>query len=229
MRFSPKTEDDVRPSFLLKPGECDFTVVNAEDQTSTAGNDMIKLTLEVYDAEGRKAVIFDYLLESMAQKLRHFCYGTNQGQRYEQGDLTAADCDGKSGRCIVRTEKDKTGEYPDKNKIADYVAAPRPAPARQPTSPTSANGNGHAAPPSAAQIAKREAWEAWKHTNAGLSTAELQETFGASVKAYFKGKPPEIIEPREWKQYVADGFVRRQVESPLEPAGAAFKDDDIPF
>ena len=44
---------------------------------------------------------------------------------------------GRTGRCKLNVQKDKTGQYPDKNGIADYLksktpnAAPKPAAARQ--------------------------------------------------------------------------------------------------
>lgn len=136
MRFQPKTEKEVAEAGLLAKGTYDFEVTEASEKQSKAGNDMVELIVAVYDAEGRSRKIFDWLVDSdgSAYKIRHFAESTDMLAQYEKGELRSMDMVGKTGKCAVIIKKDKTGEYPDKNAIADYIkgngslAAQPPAP-----------------------------------------------------------------------------------------------------
>lgn len=119
MKFQPKTENEIANENLIEPGEYDFEVVAAFDKVSKSGNDMIELKLRVF-AE-RERVINDFLLEKIAYKLRHFAEATGLLDTYNSGDLIADDCVGKAGRVKIGIQKDKTGAYPDKNTVNDYV------------------------------------------------------------------------------------------------------------
>lgn len=125
MKFTPLTEEEIASSGLMEDGLYKFTVLEAEDMVSKTGNDMIKLTLRVQDADGMMHKVFDYLLEKMKFKLRHFCEYTGLLDKYDSGNLTAADCIGKSGVCeiIVQAGQEKYdgGKYPDKNAVKDYI------------------------------------------------------------------------------------------------------------
>jgi len=149
MKFSPKTEKEVSQTKLLIPGECDFTVKSATDETSkTSGNEMIKLMLEVFDREGTSIIIYDYLVavDAMAFKIRHFAYAVGLGSRYESGDFDSFDCDGKSGKCKVRTQPEKDG-YPPKSVIADYIPLEEGSVAPKPKSAPPKTANPKAADP----------------------------------------------------------------------------------
>ena len=52
-------DDDGGGSFLLPEGKFSFEVAKAEQKTSKAGNDMIAITLHVYDGNGG-ATVFVY-------------------------------------------------------------------------------------------------------------------------------------------------------------------------
>jgi hypothetical protein len=136
MKIIPKTEAEVKTDFpVWKPGVYDFEIMEAEDTVSKNGNDMIKLKVAVYNDEGNFQNIFDYLLESVAYKLRHCAYACGIGTAYEAGELEAIDFLGKTGKCKVTIQKDKTGQYADKNGIGDYIV-PEPvetAPAKTAT------------------------------------------------------------------------------------------------
>ena len=121
MRFTPKTENEVAASGLLEKGIYDFQIVSAEDKESKSGNEMIVLKVNVFDDEGRSTLIFDYLLETVAYKIRHAAYACGLGDKYEGGQLLAEDFIDKTGKVKVGISKDKTGQYPDKNSISDYV------------------------------------------------------------------------------------------------------------
>ena len=136
MRFQPKTEAEIAAAGLWPVGEYDFEVKDASEETSSSGNDMIKLQLNVFNASGDKITVFDYLVhtEKSAYKVRHFAEATGMLPQYQRGDLEAIDCVYKTGRCKLAITKDKTGQYPDKNSVSDYVkavvAASLPAPRR---------------------------------------------------------------------------------------------------
>ncbi len=123
MNFKPKKDAELNEKYeqtLLPVGEYDFTVTKAVDCTSKNGNEMIKLELNIHIPEGGKTKVYDYLLESMPHKLKHFCEAVNLVAQYEAGNITAVLCKGLSGRCLIDIKVDKTGVYPDSNVVKDY-------------------------------------------------------------------------------------------------------------
>jgi hypothetical protein len=126
MQFAAKTESQIREESLIPEGEYDFTVVQAANKTSKAGNDMIQLDLDIF-VGGAERPMKDWLMEKMAFKLLHFCSATGLIAKYESGSLDAQDCVGKSGKLTV-VIKDGQGAYGKQNSIKDYVvpvAAPK--------------------------------------------------------------------------------------------------------
>lgn len=123
MKFNPKNDIELNNFKLLPRGEYYFEVIKAKDRVSSAGNEMIELELDVYADDGKKSRVFDYLLEIVAYKLKHFCQAVGLSNEYDIGNLSADMCIGRSGRCKVEIKHDKTGEYSDKNIIRDYCKA----------------------------------------------------------------------------------------------------------
>lgn len=129
----PKSAEQIKAESnfpVWKPGVYDFEIRAAEDTVSKSGNDMVKLTVDIFNEEGRKQTIFDYLLESVPYKLRHCVDVCGLGKQYDSGFLDAVEFEGKTGRCKLNIQKDKTGQYPDKNGIADYVVEEAPQPVK---------------------------------------------------------------------------------------------------
>lgn len=122
MRVTPISEKDAEEAGLRKRGLYDFEVLEAAEKLSSKGNEMIELNVKLYDTEGHSFWLYDYLVSSdgMAYKVRHFSAATGLLPKYEKGELTAADCIGKTGRCQLGIEPAKNG-YRAKNKIEDYV------------------------------------------------------------------------------------------------------------
>lgn len=120
MRFSARTENELAEANLIPEGIYRFKVIEVADAISEAGNEMIKLTLEVTDHQNHKRILTDYLLEAMAFKLRHFCVATGLLKQYEAGELTAPQCFAHSGEVSIAIQKGK-GEYRDRNVIKDYI------------------------------------------------------------------------------------------------------------
>lgn len=127
MRVTPKSEAEIASENLLTAGIYDFEVVKAEDQVSKAsGNDMIKLTLHVYDADGTEHLVFDYLLDAMAAKLRHAAEVFGMLAKYERGALISDEMVGKTGKVNIIVRKNKDPQYADQNAVKDYVIGSSP-------------------------------------------------------------------------------------------------------
>ncbi len=129
MQFKPKTQEEImfesNAISLIMPGIYSFEVVEATNKLSKAGNEMIELKLKVWDDNGRERIIFDYLLESMAHKLKHFCESAGLLDKYEMGNIDEMDCMGKSGLVdiiIQKGNKKPDGSmYADRNSVKDYL------------------------------------------------------------------------------------------------------------
>lgn len=139
MKFAPKTAAEIDSGDLWPNGTYDFEIASAEEATSKAGNDMIKLRVKIFNDAGQSQTVFDYLMESVAYKLRHACEACGLLGDYEAGELNAEDFEGKSGTCKVNVQKDKSGQYPDKNGITDYLAPKGGAVAKPPRAKAAAN------------------------------------------------------------------------------------------
>lgn len=120
MKFAPKSEKEIAEENLIKPGIYDFEIVDALEKVSKSGNEMIELKLNVFDGDAPR-IVMDYLLESMAFKLRHAADACGLLPNYEGGSLLADDFKGRSGKLKIKIDKDKSGQYADKNGVADYV------------------------------------------------------------------------------------------------------------
>jgi len=141
MQFQPKTEAEIKAANLLPEGVYDFEVFDAVDKVSKSGNDMIELHLKVFTDDGSTRQMRDWILESFAHKLRHFCEACGLTKQYEAGALTANDCIGMAGK--VRVVQQTREGYDPQNSVKDYIVpeagsvptrstAPAPKPAAAP-------------------------------------------------------------------------------------------------
>lgn len=126
MRFEPKTDqqlaaEDTRS--LLPPGTYDAEIVEAEEKVSAKGNDMIAARLRVFDNNGGTRTVRDWLMASMGRKLRNAAYAAGLRQEYDSGELLAADFVGKTCKVKIKVEQDRNGQYPDSNRVDDYIVA----------------------------------------------------------------------------------------------------------
>lgn len=126
MKFTPKTEEEIAAAGILMPGIYPFEVIKAEEKPSKKGNDMIELSLRIFNDQ-EEHLCRDWLLESMPHKLRHAAVTLGLEDQYEAGSLVAGDFFKKEGFVKVGIQKGKpkgdgSGEnYPDRNNILDYV------------------------------------------------------------------------------------------------------------
>ena len=121
MRFTPLSDKELAEMNMIPEGYYRYKVLESQDRRSQKGADMIEMKVEIY-CDGGKRVLFDYLHEAMMHKINHFCKVNDMMDKYDQGTLTSPDCRGKSGGFVhIVKQKDKTGQYPDKSVIKDYV------------------------------------------------------------------------------------------------------------
>lgn len=119
MRINPKTEQECNAGLILPAGIYDFEVTKALDKTSKAGNEMIELQLAIYTDDGSMRYVRDWLMDSVAYKLRHFAYAVGLVSEYEAGNIEAIDCEGRSGKAKIVIKKDD--QYGEQNRVADYI------------------------------------------------------------------------------------------------------------
>ena len=121
MRFTPLSEEEIKESNLFEPGIYNFEVLEALDKISKSGNEMIELKIKIWDNNGKEKIIYDYLLEMMKFKLKHFSECVSLEDKYNDGGINANDCIGKSGELDLIIYVDKKGRYADKNAVKDYI------------------------------------------------------------------------------------------------------------
>ena len=122
MKFQPKTEKELAEANLWPNGEYAFEILEAEEATDKNSNPMLKLNVKVFKDSGASQRIFDYVSPAwMEFKLRHLAEACNLLAQYESGELHAYEFVGKTGYCKVGVSKDKSGQYPDRNGIMDYL------------------------------------------------------------------------------------------------------------
>lgn len=123
MKFAPKTEKELSEDNLWPVGNYAFEVLEAEEAVDKNINPMFKLKVKVFKDSGASQNIFDYVSPTwMEFKLRHLADACGLLAEYESGEIEAYQLVGKTGYCKVNISKDKSGQYPDKNSIGDYLA-----------------------------------------------------------------------------------------------------------
>jgi hypothetical protein len=122
MKFQAKTKKEIDEVDLWEKGKYAFEILDASDEVSKSGKEMIKLKVKIFTDTGKSQVLFDYLLPDVMEfKLRHIAEATDLLKDYETGELTAYQFISKIGYCKVGHTK-ATADYPTvKNQINDYV------------------------------------------------------------------------------------------------------------
>ena len=105
MQFQPKTKQEIDDSRLLPKGEYDFEIVDAEEKTSAAGNDMIELTVRVSNGNGLTRTLTDYVMAQRLAKLYNCCAACGILEKFNCGTLSDDDFPGKRGRLKLVVEK----------------------------------------------------------------------------------------------------------------------------
>lgn len=129
MTYTPKTEDQLADEDLLPEGIYDFEVMDSDDRPSKKGNAMFTLKLCVYDVDGKRRHIFDYMAMGNSfgeRKLRHAAVCCGLLEIYNSGNLQPHTFLGCNGKVLLKKQdgtKDGLGVsvYPPKNVVADYL------------------------------------------------------------------------------------------------------------
>lgn len=121
MYVTPRTEKEIAEMNLLPEGVYDFSVAKADEKISKSGNEMIELQLVIHRDDGSVTMMNDWLLDSMARKIHNACKVMGLWTDYNNGKLDAQDFVGKTGKVSIKIEKDKGGQYADRNAVKDYV------------------------------------------------------------------------------------------------------------
>lgn len=102
---------------LLKPGEYKLTVVEAKADTTMKGDDCLKVRLKHESGTN----VFDNLMFTSAAiwKFHQFvkaCGGDPESGGFDEESAIGTDVSAK-----ISIEKDKTGNYSDKNRVDAYL------------------------------------------------------------------------------------------------------------
>lgn len=135
--YNAMTEDEVQKARfqLLDGGEYDAIVDAATHEVSSKGNQMIKLSLSVFDPNGVIVPVFDYLVftNQMMWKVKHFCDSAGLEKEYmdKKFDALLADRQNVRVKLIVQegsfipeaklNGKPQGSRYPTKNAVEDYL------------------------------------------------------------------------------------------------------------
>ncbi len=119
MKFTPKTEAELRADKVLPKGEYDVEIVGCEEAVSKkSGLDMLKLTLKVHGPE--KAVLAnDYIVCNQQDKLHNLCSSIGIVDKYAKGEVGPSELANQWAYAKVDVESNDT--YGDKNVIKKYV------------------------------------------------------------------------------------------------------------
>lgn len=133
--ITPLTEKEIDALSMMPEGIYNFEVSACEKKKSKKGNPMAELTLTVWDNQGVKHSLKDYLVFSNVglciRKIKHFCESTGIEGEYLSGQIRENFL-GLSGKVNIgiqdETEKeDGSGFYSKKNIVIDYVVTPKDA------------------------------------------------------------------------------------------------------
>lgn len=137
MQFKPKTEKELKEAMLWPAGEYDFEIVKAESATSgpnskSPGTPYIKLIARIFNNEGGERMLNALLHPNMEYQLYQFCNETGLADKYESGQLTPLDCEGKAGKVEIKVTPEN-GSFPAKNEVKRWGLKEKKANVNQPT------------------------------------------------------------------------------------------------
>lgn len=123
-KFTPMTDEEIAKSGLLPEGICDFEITACIEYKNEKGNDIFKLSQNLFDSEGNAHPRMDWITPAFIKKFKHCVDACGLLAKYEAGEILAEDFVGKSGKCKIkigepRTNKD--GIEMRYNEIEDYV------------------------------------------------------------------------------------------------------------
>lgn len=141
MKVTPRTENEIVEQGLLPDGWYPFRIIEAEQKTSKAGNEMMVINVQAFRGAGSR-FIKDFLMDNefSARKLRNLANTCNILDKYEAGGFETHDLENKEGYARIGVEKSKDAKFPAQNRIWDY-AKEAPADSKTPVAPKPAPGS----------------------------------------------------------------------------------------
>jgi len=119
MQFDASTVEDTNDDFSPVPaGTYQFVIVDAQETTSKAGNNMLKVELDITGPKHAKRKIWDYIVESAGWKLKMLVESVGMTTFSHESELV-----GKELTATIEID----GEY---NRITRYL---KPGSAAKPT------------------------------------------------------------------------------------------------
>lgn len=102
---------------LLKPGEYKFAITQCKPDTTKNGDDCLKVTLKHEDGTN----VFDNLMFTPSTIWKFHQFVKACGQDPESGTFDDDAAIGAEVSAKISIEKDKTGNYSDKNRVDAYL------------------------------------------------------------------------------------------------------------
>jgi hypothetical protein len=108
-------------TFTVPAGDYTLRVIEAKEDTSKSGNDMIKLSLAVVKEDGTNGVrLFDYLVFTEASRWKVDAFLQACGKHPGEGKSLDLDCDAMIGWEAEATLAIDKHEGKESNKVAAY-------------------------------------------------------------------------------------------------------------
>ena len=119
MKFTPKTEAELKADKVLPKGEYNVEIVGCEEQVSKKSQkDMLKLTLKIHGPE--KAVLAnDYIVCDQQDKLHNLCSSIGIVDKYAAGEVGPDEL--VNQWAFAKVDVESSDQYGDKNVIKKYM------------------------------------------------------------------------------------------------------------
>lgn len=120
MKINHSAANEQEKAKLLAPGDYTFQVISSEAGKSKKGQDMFTLKLAVYDADGRKRPVKDWVGEWDWTKLKGLCDSVGLSGKYADGEVDAEDLIDTVGRLKIKHAVN-TMNGKNELKVAFYI------------------------------------------------------------------------------------------------------------
>jgi hypothetical protein len=116
-RFDPNMAN----ANLLPEDWYDALIVNAHEKTSKTGNPCIVVTVKVYG--GQQPMIDRYYVMNSSggvSGMRKLCHAIGLLEDFKSGEIEPEKLKGRGVQVLVKTQKDESGQWDDKNVCAQF-------------------------------------------------------------------------------------------------------------
>lgn len=215
LNYNPKDANECWPC-----GEYEACLRGVMNGTSkTSGNEMETWTIEVFNDDGRKQVIKDYVTSPGGTfKIKQLAAALGKNDEFKDGTFQAEDYIRANFRVDLKVEAQDG--FDNKNRIAKFKPSTSSTPAAN--APT---GNGNAS------AAKASTWNAFKSHRPSMALADQQTEFRQIADAYAEGADLATLTAQDWQRLamnIRNGMYDNR-PSPISQVATISKDSDIPF